>query len=96
MIDLLEDEAEPSVRAVLGHWLLLLGYIYHYPDDNGRMARFLMNVMLASGGYPLTVARVESRDACLAAFERASVLQEIEPFAQFVADKVRCSLERAS
>ncbi len=92
MIDLLEDEAEPAVRAVLGHWLL--GYIHPYPDDNGRMARFLVNVMLASGGYPLTVVRVERRDAYLAALERASVFQEIEPFAQFVADEVRRSMDR--
>jgi len=48
--DLLEGEQEPSVRAVFGHWLF--GYIHPYPDGNGRMARFLMNAMLASGGYP--------------------------------------------
>ena len=94
LFDLLEDEAEPSVRAVLGHWLL--GYIHPYPDGNGRMARFLMNVMLASGGYPWTVIRVESRDAYLAALERASVSHEIEPFAQFVADQLRRSMERAA
>jgi fido (protein-threonine AMPylation protein) len=46
--DLLEKETEPSVQAVLGHWLF--GYIHPYPDGNGRMARFLMNVMLATGG----------------------------------------------
>ena len=48
--DLLEKESAPAVRAVLGHWMF--GYIHPYPDGNGRMARFLMNVMLASGGYP--------------------------------------------
>ena len=36
-----------------------------YPDGNGRMARFLMNAMLASGGYPWTVVRVEDRDPYL-------------------------------
>ena len=54
LFDLLESEQEPSVRAVLGHWMF--GYIHPYPDGNGRMARFLMNVMLASGGYPWTVS----------------------------------------
>jgi hypothetical protein len=39
------------------HWLF--GYVHPYPDGNGRMARFLMNAMLASGGYPWTVIRVE-------------------------------------
>ena len=58
LFDLLENEIEPSVRAVLGHWLV--GYIHPYPDGdgNGRMARFVMNVMLASGGYPWAVIRV--------------------------------------
>ena len=41
LFDLLEEEAEPSVRAVLGHWIF--GYVHPYPDGNGRVARFLMN-----------------------------------------------------
>jgi hypothetical protein len=61
MFDLLQGEKEPAVRIVLGHWLF--GYIHPYPDGNGRVARFLMNAMLASGGYPWTVIRVEDRDA---------------------------------
>ena len=61
LFDLLEQEPEPGVRAVLGHWLF--GYLHPYPDGNGRMARFLMNAMLASGGYPWTVVRVEDRAA---------------------------------
>ena len=58
LFNLLENEPEPSVRAVLGHWLF--GYIHPYPDGNGRMARFLMNTMLASGGYPWSIIRVEN------------------------------------
>ena len=92
LFDLLEQEAEPSVRAVLGHWLF--GYIHPYPDGNGRMARFLMNVMLASGGYPWTVIRVEDRDAYLAALDRASIDMDIDPFAAFVARRVEWSLQR--
>lgn len=93
LFDLLENEPEPSVRAVLGHWLFT--YIHPYPDGNGRTARFVMNAMLASGGYPWTVIRVEDRDAYLAALESASVGQDIEPFARFVAARVAWSLERA-
>jgi fido (protein-threonine AMPylation protein) len=92
LFDLLEQETESSVRAVLGHWLF--GYIHPYPDGNGRMARFLMNVMLASGGYPWTVIRVEDRDAYLAALDRASIDMDIDPFSAFVAQRVRWSLER--
>jgi fido (protein-threonine AMPylation protein) len=94
LFDMLEKETEPSVRAVLGHWMF--GYIHPYPDGNGRMARFLMNVMLAAGGYPWTVIRVEDRDGYLAALEGASTEQNIEPFARFIAKRVRWSLEQAA
>ena len=94
LFDLLDNESQPSVRAVLGHWLF--GYIHPYADGNGRMARFVMNAMLASGGYPWSIIRVENRDPYLAALERASVHQDIEPFARFVADQVQWSMERAA
>ena len=94
MFDMLESEPEPSVRAVLGHWLF--GYVHPYMDGNGRMARFLMNTMLASGGYPRTIIRVEDRNAYLAALEDASVRQDIEPFARFVAEQVLRSMEESA
>jgi len=93
LFELLCHEKEPSVRAVLGHWLF--GYIHHYPDGNGRMARFLMNVMLASGGYPWTVIRVEDQTAYLASLEAASVETHIEPFAGFIAERVQWSMKAA-
>jgi len=94
LFDLLEKEPESGVRAVLGHWLF--GYIHPYPDGNGRMARFLMNVMLASGGYPWTIIRAENRDAYLAALDRASIDMDIKPFAQFVAERVKWSMDQAA
>ncbi|MCF6264391.1 MAG: Fic family protein [Xanthomonadales bacterium] len=51
--DLLQNEEEPAVRVVLGHYFFV--YIHPYMDGNGRMGRFLMNVMLASGGYSWVV-----------------------------------------
>ena len=93
LFDLIEQEPVPGVRAVLGHWMF--GYIHPYPDGNGRMARFLMNAMLASGGYPWTVVRVEDRDAYLAALDRASIDMDIGPFAAFIAERVRWSTEEA-
>ena len=93
LFDLLESETKPSVRAVLGHWLF--GYVHPYPDGNGRMARFLMNAMLASGGYPWIIIQVEDRDVYLATLESACIDQDIGPFAQFVAERVARSLERA-
>jgi len=84
---LLEQETEPAVSAVLGHWLF--GYIHPYPDGNGRMARFLMNALLASGGYPWTVIRVEDRDEYLMRLETASVESDIQPFSSFIGKRMQ-------
>lgn len=92
LFDLIENEPETSVQVVLGHWFI--GYIHPYPDGNGRIARFLMNTMLAGGGYPWTVIRVEDRDPYLAALESASVESDIAPFARFLAERVRWSFEK--
>jgi len=89
--DLLKEEAEPSVRVVLGHFIFV--YIHPYVDGNGRMGRFLMNAMLASGGYPWTVVPLEQRNAYMAALEHASVGQNIAPFAEFLAQLVKDGLE---
>ena len=89
--DLLRDEAEPSVRVVLGHFVFV--YIHPYMDGNGRMGRFLMNVMLAGGGYPWVVIPMEKRDDYMAALESASVEQHIAPFAMFLGRLVSDSLE---
>jgi hypothetical protein len=59
------------------------------------MARFLMNAMLASGGYPWTVIRVEDRTTYLKALESASVDIDVRPFAAFIAERVQWSMEHA-
>ena len=89
--DLLRDETEPSVRVVLGQFMFV--YVHPWSEGNGRMGRFLMNVMLAAGGYPWTVIPVERRDAYMAALEDASVRQDIGPFTDFPAELVRDGLE---
>ncbi len=86
LFGLLDDEPEPAVRAVLGHWML--GYVHPYPDGNGRIARFLMNVMLASGGYPWTVIRVQDRAEYMSALEAASVSGDVSLFARFIATRL--------
>jgi hypothetical protein len=82
LFEMLEEEPEASVRAVLGHFIFV--FIHPYMDGNGRIGRFLMNAMLASGGYPWTVIPVERRDEYMQALEKASVDQDIAPFAAFV------------
>lgn len=87
LFDLLKQETDAGVRAVLGHFIFV--YIHPYIDGNGRMGRFLMNVMLASGGYPWTIIPVQLRSEYMQALEQASVERNIEPFVKLVGDLVR-------
>lgn len=80
--ELLEEETAAQVRAVLGHFIFV--YIHPYMDGNGRIGRFMMNAMMASGGYPWTVIPVEKRDDYMRALESASVDQDIVPFTKFL------------
>jgi hypothetical protein len=89
--DLLREEEEPPVRVVLGHFVFV--YIHPYMDGNGRLGRFLMNVMLAAGGYPWTVLPVGERNEYMAALEAASVEQNIQQFAAFLARLVEARLK---
>ena len=84
--DLLSEEKEPSVRVVLGHFIFV--YIHPYMDGNGRMGRFLMNLMLAGGGYPWTIVPLEKRNTYMAALEAASVEQNIIPFTEFLSQLI--------
>ncbi len=88
---LLKDEKEPAARAVLGHFFFV--YIHPYVDGNGRMGRFLMNVMLAGGGYPWTVIPLETRDDYMAALEEVSVRKNIEPFCRLLAGLVQKTMK---
>jgi hypothetical protein len=91
LFDLLRGEEDPGVRAVLGHFVFV--YIHPYMDGNGRIGRFLMNLMLASGGYPWTVIPVERRSDYLEALESASVRQDIEPLCIFLAELVKKTMK---
>ena len=91
LFGLLREEPDPAVRVVLGHFLFV--YVHPYPDGNGRLGRFLMNLMLTAAGYPWTVIPVERRDVYMAALEAASVRQDIGPFTDFLAGLVGESAE---
>ena len=79
LFELLEAETDPAVRAVLGHFVFV--YIHPYMDGNGRIARFLMNLMLASSGYVWTVIPVNQRTEYMKGLEQASSSRDITPFA---------------
>jgi hypothetical protein len=92
--DLLRSESDPAVRVVLGHFVFV--YIHPYMDGNGRVGRYLMNAMLASGGYPWTVIPVSARNEYMASLEEASVGQNIVPFAEFLAERVADAMRGVS
>ncbi len=83
LFELLIEEDNAAVRIVLGHFIFV--YIHPYVDGNGRMGRFIMNLMMASGQYPWTVVPVERRDEYMASLESASVDGSIVPFTKFLA-----------
>jgi len=82
LFDLLKNESDAWVRAVMGHFVFT--FIHPYMDGNGRMGRFLMNVMLASGGYRWTIISKDIRDDYMAALERAGVDGDIREFASLL------------
>ena len=86
-LELLREETHPAVRVVPGHFFFV--YIHPYLDGNGRIGRFLMNVMTAAGGYPWIVVPVSDRTEDMRTLELASVRRDIEPFTHFLAKLTR-------
>ena len=82
----LRNEDNPIVRAVLGHFIFV--YIHPYMDGNGRIGRFLMNVLWSTAGYPWTIVRLESRKEYLQSLEAASANKNIIPFTTFLGDEM--------
>jgi len=85
--DLLKKEENTAVRAVLGHFIFV--YIHPYVDGNGRIGRFILNLMLASGGYHWTIIRVSERVRYMASLEEATVNGNIVPFTKFIAGEMK-------
>jgi fido (protein-threonine AMPylation protein) len=88
LFELLRNESDARVRAVLGHFVFV--YIHPYMDGNGRIARFLMNTMLISGGYDWTIIPIERRQEYMVALEKASVNEDITDFTLFL----RCLISK--
>jgi fido (protein-threonine AMPylation protein) len=83
---LLTSEQNAAVRAVLGHFIFV--FIHPFMDGNGRIGRFLMNLMLISGGYNWTVIRTSERTRYMSSLEKASTEGEIEDFCTFIASEM--------
>lgn len=82
LFELLQSESDPAVQAVLGHFVFV--FIHPYMDGNGRLARFILNLMLARGGWPWTIVTMTVRSEYMEALEKASVENDIRPFASLI------------
>lgn len=79
---LLREEESASVRAILGHFIFV--YIHPYSDGNGRIGRFIMNCMFASGGFDWCIVPVTQRTRYMLALEAASYGGDISKFTTFI------------
>lgn len=93
--DCLLNETHPAVNAVLGHYFFV--FIHPYMDGNGRIGRFLMNALLASGGYPWTVIRVDNRNKYITTLENTHIKFDLTDFTKFIAEEMdACSRKELS
>ena len=81
--ELLSEEDNAAARVVLGHFVFV--NIHPYMDGNGRIGRFLMNLLLAGGGYPWIIVPVGRRGEYMEALEVASIDGDIIPLTRFLA-----------
>lgn len=82
----LQTEPMASVRAILGHYIFV--FIHPYGDGNGRIARFILNAMLASGGYPWTIVPVQRRKDYIDHLENTHVQEDIQGFCTFIKEQM--------
>jgi len=82
-IELANALREPAiVRATLVH--LDFVAVHPFPDGNGRIARFLMNLCLMTAGFPWITIRSDDRIRYFETLEAATVGQDPTPFGSFV------------
>ena len=72
----------------------MFAHVHPCMYGNGRMGRFLMNLMHAASGYPWIIVPAELRDGYMASLETASIEQNIGPFAEFLGGSVNDGMAR--
>jgi Fic family protein len=80
--DCLKKEIHAGVRVILGHYIFV--FIHPFMDGNGRIGRFLMNAMFASGNYPWVIVPLERRQEYMNSLEIAGAETDILPFTRFI------------
>lgn len=86
----LEADIHPIVAAALFHYEFVA--IHPFADGNGRMARWLMNLVLLQNYYPITILKQEKRKFYYVTLQKANQGDFIE-FVEFVAEAVLNSLQ---
>lgn len=94
LFKLLKQEDNAAVRAILGHFIFV--FIHPYLDGNGRIARFLMNFMFVTAGYPWTIVHVENRKTYMTSLEKASTTGKISDFAKFIHKELKRNFKNKS
>ena len=87
LFQLLDEENSGVVRAVLGHYFFV--FIHPYMDGNGRLARFLMNLMLVYAGYPWTIIKVSERTEYMKALDFVATDRDIKPFTELIIKEMK-------
>ena len=82
-----DTSAGPVARAAFLHWAFV--HAHPFMDGNGRVARLLMNYLLAGIGMPWTTIRAEERSVYFRALERGHLDLDLLPFADFLTTAVR-------
>lgn len=77
-----EIRGDAITRAVFTH--LDFVTIHPFPDGNGRLSRFLMNIVLCSAGLPWITIRADDRDRYFNALELAHTQQNPGPFTDLI------------
>jgi Fic family protein len=86
----LDSEVHPIVAAALFHYEFVA--IHPFADGNGRMARWLMNLVLLQNYYPITVLKQEKRKFYYVTLQKANQ-GDFTDFVEFVAEAVLNSLQ---
>jgi len=87
--DCLKSENHAGIRAVLGHYFFV--FIHPYMDGNGRIGRFIMNALLAEGGYPWTVVLVKHRKQYIDTLENTHQNFNLKAFTTFIKNEMELS-----
>ncbi len=84
------SEIHPIVMATLFHYEFVA--IHPFADGNGRMSRWLMNLVLLQKHYPITVLKQQKRKQYYAALQESDI-GNFTNFVEFVAEAVLHSLQ---